>query len=107
IWALLYLFIKLPVMMILLGGFSTPILLLIVVFAAWHFRYRRTPGSLLPSRLYDTALGLSGLSILAIGVYSIIKIVCVHQRIPGAVSICPLNAVIFSLLCPQNGVIIP
>lgn len=74
-WALLYMFIKLPVMMILLGGFSTSLLLLIVVFAAWHFRYRRTPGSLPPSPFYDTALWMSGLAILAIGVYSITKVI--------------------------------
>lgn len=74
-WGLLYLFIKLPVLMILLGGFSTSLLLLIVVFAAYHFRYRRTPVSLLPSRFYDTSLWVSGLVILAVGVYSIIKVI--------------------------------
>lgn len=74
-WALLYFFIKLPVLMILLGGFSTSILLLIVVYAAYHFRYRRLPVSLTPSRFYDIALWISALVILAVGVYSITKVV--------------------------------
>ena len=43
IWALLFLFIQLPVLMVLIGGFVTSILLLIVVYAAVHFRYRRLP----------------------------------------------------------------
>jgi len=73
-WALLFIFIKLPVLMILIGGFVTSILLLIVVYAAFHFRYRRLPASLQPSRLYDLALFLSALVIVAIGIYSIIKV---------------------------------
>jgi len=74
IWGILYLFIKLPVLMILLGGFSTSILLLIVVYAAYQFRYHRVPPNLTPSRLYDIFLWISGLMILAVGVYSITKV---------------------------------
>ena len=74
-WSLLYLFIKLPVLMILLGGFGTSILLLIVVFAAYNFRYRRTPANLLPSGFYDVCLWVSALVILAVGVYSISKVI--------------------------------
>lgn len=74
VWGLLYLFIKLPVLMILLGGFSTSMLLLIVVFAAYNFRYHRTPQRLLPGRFYDIALWISALMILAVGVYSITKV---------------------------------
>ncbi|WKN32188.1 Nramp family divalent metal transporter [Porifericola rhodea] len=73
-WALLFIFIKLPVMMILVGGFVTSILLLIVVYAAFHFRYRRLPLILKPSSFYDFALVLSALVIVAVGVYSIIKV---------------------------------
>lgn len=74
IWALLYLFIELPVMMILIGGFSTSILLLLVVFAAYRFRYYRMPDSLKPSRFYDICLWLSIIAILGVGVYSVVKI---------------------------------
>lgn len=74
IWLLLYLFIKLPVLMILLGGFGTSILLLLVVFAAYHFRYRRLPSCLRPSRFYDLCFWISTLVILGVGVYSIITV---------------------------------
>jgi manganese transport protein len=74
IWALLYLFIKLPVLMILLGGFATSILLLLVVFAAYHFRYRRQPPALRPSRLYDLCFWISALVILGVGVYSVLTV---------------------------------
>ncbi len=73
-WALLFIFIKLPVLMILVGGFVTSILLLVVVYAAFQFRYKRLPKSLTPSTFYDAALILSAVVILAVGVYSIIKV---------------------------------
>jgi Mn2+/Fe2+ NRAMP family transporter len=73
-WALLFIFIKLPVMMILIGGFVTSILLLIVVYAAFQFRFKRLPASLKPTRFYDLALMLSALVIVAVGIYSIIKV---------------------------------
>jgi len=73
-WAALFIFIKLPVLMILIGGFVTSILLLIVVYAAFHFRYKRLPESLKPSRFYDFALLLSALVIVSVGVYSIVQV---------------------------------
>ncbi|WP_236974340.1 Nramp family divalent metal transporter [Membranihabitans maritimus] len=74
IWCFLYIFIKLPVLMVLIGGFSTSILLLIVVFAAYRFRYFRLPYSLKPSRLYDIFFWVSSLAILGVGIYSISKV---------------------------------
>lgn len=74
-WSLLYLFIKLPVLMILVGGFVTSILLLIVVYAAFYFRYRRLPEALTPSRLYDFSFWISALVIVAVGIYSIVKVI--------------------------------
>lgn len=71
LWCLLYLFIKLPVLMILLGGVATSVLLLVVVWAALQFRYRQLPASLTPSRGYDVWLWLSVLSILGVAVYGI------------------------------------
>jgi Mn2+/Fe2+ NRAMP family transporter len=73
-WCLLFLFIKLPVGMILIGGFMTSILLLMVVFAAIDFRYRRLPSSLKPGMLYNIAFWLSAAVIIAIGFYSIIQV---------------------------------
>jgi Mn2+/Fe2+ NRAMP family transporter len=73
-WCLLFIFIKLPVGMILLGGFMTSVLLLLVVYAAMHFRYKRLPATLKPTWFYDAALWLSAFTILAIAVYGIIQV---------------------------------
>ncbi|WKN46379.1 Nramp family divalent metal transporter [Tunicatimonas pelagia] len=73
VWTLLFLFIQLPVLMILIGGFVTSILLLIIVFAAYHFRYHRLPKALTPTLVYDVAFWTSSLVIIFIGVYSIAK----------------------------------
>lgn len=73
IWALLFLFLQLPVLMIIIGGFFTSILLLIVVYAAIHFRYSRLNDELKPGRLYDMAFGLSISAILLAAAYGIFK----------------------------------
>ncbi len=75
IWSLLFLFIKLPVLMVLIGGVSTSIILLVVVFAAFHFRYWRLHEKLRPNKFYDTAFWLSAIVIILIGVYGIYKII--------------------------------
>jgi manganese transport protein len=75
VWCLLFIFIKLPVGMILIGGFMTSILLLLVVFAAVHFRYRRLPSQLKPTAFYDLAFWLSACTIVAIGVYGIVQVI--------------------------------
>lgn len=74
IWALLFLFIRLPVIMVLMGGFVTSILLLLVVFAAIHFRYKRLPESLKPSKVYDVTFWLSAVTIVLVGIYGVIQI---------------------------------
>ena len=74
LWTLLFLFIQLPVLMILIGGFVTSILLLIVVYAALHFRYRRLPVSLYPTLVYDITFWISAVVIVGVGVYSVVKV---------------------------------
>ncbi len=73
IWAFLFLFIQLPVLMVLVGGFVTSILLMIVVYAAFHFRYKRLPASLKPGIIYDVAFYISAIVIVFVGIYGIIK----------------------------------
>ncbi|MGD1892072.1 MAG: Nramp family divalent metal transporter [Cyclobacteriaceae bacterium] len=73
-WTLLFLFIQLPVLMILAGGFVTSILLLVIVYAAYQFRYRRLPVVLKPTLVYDIAFWVSASVIILIGLYSIAKI---------------------------------
>lgn len=73
LWALLFLFLQLPVTMVIIGGFFTSILLLVVVFAAVHFRYVRLDVHLRPGKLYDTAFWLSVSGIILAGIYGIIR----------------------------------
>jgi Mn2+/Fe2+ NRAMP family transporter len=75
VWALLFLFIRLPVVMVLMGGFVTSILLLLVVYAALYFRYYRLPPGLRPGRTYDTALWISAVAIVLVGLYGIVQTV--------------------------------
>ncbi|WP_254163566.1 Nramp family divalent metal transporter [Chryseosolibacter histidini] len=73
-WACIYLFIKLPVLMILSGGLVGSVLLFLIVFAALHFRYKRQQIAR-PGVLYDIALWISIISIFGVGVYGVVKIV--------------------------------
>ena len=75
IWCLLFVFIQLPVLMVLLGGMATSILLLIVIYGAIVFRYQKLPQSLAPSLGYDIYFWLSILSILAVSIYGIWQLV--------------------------------
>lgn len=74
-WLALFLFVKLPVMMVIFGGIITSVLLLLVIYVGIHFRYKMTPKAFTPTKFYDAALWISILVILAIAVYGIIKVV--------------------------------
>lgn len=74
LWCALFLLIKLPVLMILLGGIATSVLLLVVIWAAIQFRYRQLPASLKPSRTYDLWLWLSIIAILGVSVYGVFQV---------------------------------
>jgi hypothetical protein len=73
LWMILALFTKNPAWNVILGGISTCVILLIVLGAALYFRYRTLPVQLTPRRLYDVALWISALAILAVGVYSLVE----------------------------------
>ena len=70
IWAFVYLFLEMPVIMILFGGIVGSLMLFIIVFAVLHFRYKRS-GPFTPGLLYDVVLWISVISILGVGVYGI------------------------------------
>ena len=74
IWATLFLVFKAPTFMVAIGGVATTVILLIVVLAALHFRYRRLPQELLPGKFYNVALWTSVVSILIVALYGLIKI---------------------------------
>lgn len=73
IWAFMYLFIKLPVLMVLSGGVIGSFLLFIVVFGAYHFKYTRI--QIIPSgKFYNIAFWVSVISIFAVGVYGVVSL---------------------------------
>ncbi len=74
VWALLFLFMKAPVFMVLVGGIGTSIMLMIVIYAAVHYRYWRLSKELTPGRLFDVWFWLSAIVIAFVGVYGIIKL---------------------------------
>lgn len=72
-WALAFFFVESPVLMILSGGVVGSILLLLVAFAALHFKYKRAQP--LPSgNFYNVALWVSTVSIAGIAIYGLIKL---------------------------------
>jgi Mn2+/Fe2+ NRAMP family transporter len=73
-WAIVYYFIELPVMMILSGGLVGSVLLLVVVFAAVCFRYRKYNSVFKPSLMYDVILWCSIISIAMVAVYGLVKL---------------------------------
>ena len=70
-WCAFFLFFQSPVMMVILGGIATSVLLLLIVWVAWVYRYRELPQSLTPSRLYDVFFWLSVASILVVSGYGV------------------------------------
>lgn len=74
-WASAFLFVEQPVVMVIMGGVATSVILLLVVFAAIHFRFYRTLPELQPGRIYDLAFCISTLAILSVGAYGIYQVV--------------------------------
>lgn len=74
VWVILFLFIQLPALMVIFGGIITSIILLLVVYAAIHFRMKQTPKSFRPTIIYDLSLLISIFVILGVAVYGVIKL---------------------------------
>lgn len=70
-WALIYLYMELPVAMILFGGAVGSVMLFLVVFAAVHVRYRRISEIHAGGAAYEMAFWLSTISIIMVGVYGV------------------------------------
>lgn len=68
-WATIFLVYKEPVIMVTLGGMGTAAILLVIVFAAINFRYRREVPSLRPGWFYDLSLWVSIAAIVAVAIY--------------------------------------
>jgi Mn2+/Fe2+ NRAMP family transporter len=74
LWTIAFLLIKLPVMMVTIGGIATFIMLLIIVFAGIYFRFSSKIQVISPGKFYNIALVISSLSILFIGIYGVLKL---------------------------------
>jgi manganese transport protein len=75
LWALAFLAVQDTALMVLVGGAATMAVLFVVVFASIWFRLKQLPQSLKPGKIYDIALSLSILAILAVGVQALISAV--------------------------------
>ncbi|HEX8059908.1 MAG TPA: Nramp family divalent metal transporter [Cyclobacteriaceae bacterium] len=72
-WVMTYLFIQLPVLMVLFGGLVGSLMLFVVMAGAIHFKYGEV--QLLPSgKLYTVAFWISLISIFIVGVYGVVRV---------------------------------
>ncbi len=74
LWAVIFVFIKLPVIMVLAGGVITSVILMLVIGAVFFFRYRHTIAAFIPTRTYDLLLWVSILGTVAIALYGFIQV---------------------------------
>jgi hypothetical protein len=74
LWTIAFLLIKLPVLMVTIGGIATFILLIIVVIAGAWFRFGPGEKIIPAGRFYQLALIVSCLAIIFVGVYGVVKL---------------------------------
>jgi Mn2+/Fe2+ NRAMP family transporter len=74
LWTIAFLVVKLPVLMVTIGGLATFIMLIIVVIAGAWFRFGPGEKVLPPGGFYKFALIICCLSILAVGVYGVVQL---------------------------------
>lgn len=74
LWAILFLFIQLPVLMVISGGIAGSFLLFLVVLASLHFRYKRLHPDFKPPIAYDFLLWISILTIVGVGIYGLARV---------------------------------
>ena len=75
LWIIALVWVKLPVLMVTIGGIITFFMLLIIVYAGLHFRYKQNQYGLESSKFYDIALWVSCLVIFMVGLYGVIALV--------------------------------
>ena len=67
-WSALFLTLRAPAAMIIAGGAGLSLLLLVIVYAAYDFRYRRLDRRLRPGRFYNVMLWIGFATIVGVGV---------------------------------------
>jgi Mn2+/Fe2+ NRAMP family transporter len=74
LWLIALFLVKSPVLMVTIGGVITFIMLLIIVYAGLHFRYKQKQYGLESSKFYDIALWISCVAIFTVGFYGMISL---------------------------------
>lgn len=74
LWAVIFIFIKLPVAMVIAGGIITSIILLLVIWVIIHLRYKRLPADFRPKLIYDLLLWISIIVTIIIAVYGVYQL---------------------------------
>ncbi len=75
LWIIAFVWVKLPVIMVTIGGIITFFMLLIIVYAGLHFRYRQKQYGLESSKFYDIALWVSCIVIFLVGFYGAVSLI--------------------------------
>lgn len=75
LWTIAFLVIKLPVLMVTIGGIATFVMLIIVVIAGAWFRFGPREKVIPPGKFYKLALIICCLAIVAVGVYGVAKLI--------------------------------
>jgi len=74
LWTIAFLIVKLPVLMVTIGGIATFVMLIIVVIAGAWFRFGPGEKILSPGLFYKVALVLCCLAIAMVGIYGLVKL---------------------------------
>jgi hypothetical protein len=74
LWAVFYLFIQSPVVMVQIGGVASGIFLVAVVIAVWRLRSTEIDPRFRANRWLNTALVISSAAITLLGVYSVLEV---------------------------------
>lgn len=75
LWIIALSWVKLPVIMVTIGGIITFFMLLIIVYAGLHFRYKQKQYGLESSKFYDVALWISCVVIFLVGLYGAVSLI--------------------------------
>jgi manganese transport protein len=73
LWACLYCYIELPVLMVLSGGIVGSVMLMLVVYAGWHFKYKRSP-AITAGKFYTFIFWISLISIMWVAIYGLVQV---------------------------------
>ncbi|MGO1263021.1 MAG: Nramp family divalent metal transporter, partial [Brevibacterium aurantiacum] len=73
IWAMSYLIIQSPVIMVQIGGVASGVFLVAVVIAVWYLRTREVPAEFKSNNFFTVMLVFASLAIGLLGIYSIFE----------------------------------